>query len=401
MKKIIFLFFLPIFIFATHGSSRIEDSVKGRDTILRILTHEDLNGALIEFKGAFSVKDPMTNKNLSSSYFKKRFYLSTSSQGIHWGKLYKGIHQIEIGAKDPNTTFLIDGIQYKGKLTAFDIASKICLVVETPVDHYLKSILSGNFSEKNMHQTTLEALAIAIRTDIYHKIAKSINPFWDIKAEEHNFFGSSTLMINSSADSAVDATKDLIMLYNNRPFPTSWTEDCAGKTASYKTIFRKDADSPPGTFAPFAQKKRADSRWKCSISKKEFANLLGLEVIESIEPFKDSSTDKTYGLRILGKNLTFRELTFIDLQTLLGKTRLQSNDFAIELIEERIEFTGYGKGHGVGICLLSAEEIASSGKSTAKLLSEFFPQTKIIKLAFVPRVFFDDNPIEEDTALED
>ena len=54
MKKIIFLFLIPIAMFATHGSIRIEDSAKGRDTILKILTHENLNGSLIEIKSDFT-----------------------------------------------------------------------------------------------------------------------------------------------------------------------------------------------------------------------------------------------------------------------------------------------------------------------------------------------------------
>lgn len=393
MKKFFFLFFIPIFLAATHGCPRIEDSAKGRDTILRVLTHENLHGSLIEVKGGFIVNDPMTKKKLSSTYFAKRYYLSSTAEGLKWGKIYKNVHQIEIVPKEKNTTFLIDGIQYKGKITAFDIASKIYLVVEIDVDHYLKSILSGTFSSEDMHQTTLEAIAISMRTDLYHKIAHSTNPYWDIKASEHNFRGSSMVMINSSADAAVSATKDLIMLYNNRPFPTSWTENCAGKTACYKTIYRKKTDCPAGVLVPFAQKQRHKNTWKCSISKRELAKKLDLDSIQSIQPYKDSTTEKIYGLRVNGRNLTFRELTFQDLQNMFGKHRMQSNDFKITLIDKRIEFNGFGKGLGTGICLLSAKDMAKSGKSTSRVLSTFYPNTKIIKLEFVPQVFFEDDEV--------
>jgi len=395
MKNLYSLFLMPIIVFATHGSVRIEDSAKGRDTIIRVLTHTDLDGALIEVKSGFTIQNPSTLKKVDTFYTKQRHYLSTCNEGLKWGKLYKGVHQIEFTPKDKNTTFLIGGIQYSGKLTAYDIASKLFLVVEVDVDHYLKSILSGRFAEKNLHQTTLESLAIALRTDLYHKIATSTNPFWDIKAETHGFAGSSLQVIGSNANNAVNATKDLIMLYENRPFPTTWSDDCGGKTASYKVIFRKDVPSPAGVFVPFAQKIRNENRWKCSLSKREFAKMLELDSIQSIEPFKDSTTDKIYAMRINGRGLTFRELTILDLQSLIGKDRLKSNDFSIKLIDERIEFSGFGSGLGVGICLLSAKEMAESGKSTAKVLAAFYPETKIIKLDFVPQVFFEEDPIEE------
>lgn len=398
MKKFFLFILTPFLLIATHGSIRIEDSAKGRDTILRILTHENLDGSLIEIKGGYTIKDPTTGKKLSSSFFKNRFYLSPTTDGIKWGKVFSGIHQIEISPKNPSTTFLINGIQYKGKVTAFDIASKIFLVVELNVDQYLKSILSGNFCYKDMHQTTLEALAISMRTNLYHRIANSTNPFWDIKASEDNFRGTSMIMINTSAETAVSATKDLIMIYNNKPFPTSWSQNCAGRTASYKVIFRKNAPCPPGVCVPFAQKKRPESTWKCSISKRDLSKRLEIDSIESIEPYKDSLTTKTYGIRFNGKNLTFRELTFLELQEMLGKERIQSNDFTIKLVDKRIEFRGHGKGHGVGICLLSAKNMAKEGKSTSRILSTFFPDTKIIKLEFVPQVFFEDDNQEPEVS---
>jgi stage II sporulation protein D len=389
MKNLFIIFFFPIALFATHGNPRIEDSVIGRETIIKVLTHEDLNGSLIEIKGGFLVKDPSTLKQLTSSYFKKRFYLSATQQGLVWGQLFKGIHQLEITPKDKKTSILIDGIQYRGKVTGYDISGKIYLVIETKVDDYVKSILSGRFGYRNLHQTTLEALAIAIRTDLYHKIATSNNPYWDLQATDHKFSGSSQQMIHSTAEAAVKATKNLIMIYKNRPFPTDWSENCGGKTASYKTIFCKEVNSPPGVFVPFAQKMRNQSKWKCSISKRVLAKALGLETIESIELSKEGVTDKVYAITFKGPNLTFSELSFIDFQKLIGENRVQSNDFTIKSIDERIECFGYGKGLGVGICLLSAKEMAESNTSTARVLSHFFPETKIMKLEFVPQVFFE------------
>ncbi|MCH9812248.1 hypothetical protein K0U07_05770 [bacterium] len=397
MKKVLIVLLTPFFLFATHGATKIRDSEKARDTNLKVLTHEYLSGTLIEVKGPFTMVDPTTDKKITSSFFKRRFYLSPTPEGLKWGKVYKGIHQFQIIPKHKDTTFLIDGIQYSGTLAAYDIASKIFLVVEVDVDTYLKSVLSEKFALKDVHQTALEAVAIAMRTDLYQKISASTNPFWDLKATDHGFHGTSLFTINNAAEKAVSSTKDLIMVYHNRPFATTWTEDCAGKTTSYKTIFRKDAPGPEGVLVPYAQKTRNHHTWKCSLSKKELAKMLELNAIESIEPYSCPTTQKIYGLKINGRNLSFRELTFLDFQRIVGAGRIQSNDFTIKLIDKRIEFRGYGKGPGVGICLLSAEELAKDGKSTASLLGTFYPDTKIIKLEFIPQVFFS----EEDKDSEE
>ena len=393
MKKFIIFLLTPIFLFGTHGCPRIEDSQKGRDTFIRILTHENLDGVLIEIKGGYIVKNPSTDKKIDSSMFKNRCYLSSSVDGIKWGKIYKNTHQIQIIPKDDKTTFLLDGIQYRGKLSVFDISSKISLVIEIDADEYLRSILSGKFAYQAIHQTTLEALAISMRTNLYHKISTSTNPFWDIKSSDHDFRGSSMMLINPSVDAAITATKDLIMVYENRPFPTFWADHCGGRTAGYSTIFRKNVLCPPGVFVPFSQKSKDANKWKCAISKQEVATLAGLDKLESIEPYKCPTTGKIYGLKINGPHLTFREISFVDLQKKIGSHRLQSNDVDIKLIDQRVEFTGYGKGLGVGICLAAAKDMSKNGKSTSRMLSAFFPDTKIIKLEFVPQVFFEDSSL--------
>lgn len=399
MKKILFILLIPFVIFATHGSPRIEDSVKGRDTIIKVLTHENLEGALIEIKGPYTIKNPSTNKKIQKGYSQKRHFLSSATTGLKWGKVFSGNHQIKIIPKK-GSTFLINGIQYSGNLYAYSIASNICLVVEIDVDSYVKSILSAEFSHKKLHQSTMESLAVAMRTTLYQKISSSSNPFWDIKASEHQFRGCSLLQVDSRVDAAVCKTKDLILIHNNKPFPALWTENSSGKTAAYKVIFRKDINSPNGIFVPFAQKNRSSHSWKASISKKELEKIYQVPAIHSIETYQDKATQKIYGIYVKGKNLSFREIPFVELQEKIGKNRILSNDCSVKLVDKRIEFTGYGKGLGVGICLYSANQMADNGKSSSKILSTFFPETKIIKLEHVPQVFFDNNDTDTEKKTE-
>lgn len=393
MKKILLMFVFPMWIFATHGIPRIEDSAKGRDTIIKVLTHENLDGALIEIKGGFRVENAATGKKITSSFFSKRNYLSPTPSGIKWGGVLSGHHQIKITPSSKDTTFLVNGIQYAGNLYAYSIASNVCLIVEVEVDDYVKSIISGTFCNRKVHQATLETLAIVMRTNLYDKISSSVNPFWDIKASEHKFKGSSLLQIDSRADAACISTKDLIMIHNNRPFPAMWTENSAGKTADYKAIFRKNANTPPGVFVPFTQKSREKTAWKASISRKDLEKIASIGTIVSLEMRKDKATQKIYGVRVKSRDNSVKDISFVKIQDTIGADRIQSNDCFIHLIDNRVEFSGYGKGLGVGICLHSAEQMASTGKPTAKILSQFFPGTKVIKLEFVPQVFFEEESI--------
>ena len=49
-----------------------------------------------------------------------------------------------------------------------------------------------------------------------------------------------------------------------------------------------------------------------------------------------------------------------------------------------IVVSGYGKGHGVGLCLYSASAMAQNGDMAVKILSKFFPDTFLINLSAMP-----------------
>ena len=53
--------------------------------------------------------------------------------------------------------------------------------------------------------------------------------------------------------------------------------------------------------------------------------------------------------------------------------------FRIE--DGEIHFSGYGKGHGVGICLYSASAMAQNGLTADKILSKFFKNSAIVNLS--------------------
>ncbi|MFA5250444.1 MAG: hypothetical protein WC371_03440, partial [Parachlamydiales bacterium] len=61
-----------------------------------------------------------------------------------------------------------------------------------------------------------------------------------------------------------------------------------------------------------------------------------------------------------------------------------SNDFTIEAKGRDLLFKGFGKGHGVGLCLYAASQMAQNGEMAVKILSKFFPGTYIVNLAAYP-----------------
>jgi SpoIID/LytB domain protein len=53
----------------------------------------------------------------------------------------------------------------------------------------------------------------------------------------------------------------------------------------------------------------------------------------------------------------------------------------MEMKGDKIYFTGYGEGHGVGMCLLSASFYARKGEKAAQILARFFPKTTLTHIS--------------------
>jgi len=338
-------------------------------------------------KGPYVLFNPHDGAKVASGVLAKRFIVRETDGGLKWGEEFPGVHQIYIHPRSQDTTIFINGIQYSGGVAVFGVNGTINIVNDVNIESYVKSILSSQFPTP-LEPEVMSALAILIRTNAYYKAMHNPNSYWHAAAAEDNYNGSALIVSNSPAVRAADTTRNLILVHpndgKNFPFPATWTEHSAGKTARYDAIFRLDVDAPEkGVDAPHAALARQDSKWTYQIQKKQLAKLLDLPQVKSVEVFVDPASGKTYGLRVKDGSET-ADIDFFALQQRLGADHIQSSDFTVSMKEDAVLFTGYGKGHGVGLCLYSASALAQNGENAVKILAKFFPETYLCNLDALP-----------------
>lgn len=387
--KIYILFFLSSLqglSFATHSELPNAYYPDTKPATIKVLLYEMMEGAVVEVKGKFQVCNIEKNKYLSSGKSSKRFFLFPHPDGLKWGEVYPGVYQIRIVPISSETTTLINGIEYRGCIEVYNIEGKLHFVNEVDIESYIKSILSTEFNTKPPIDV-LDSISILARTNAYYISGKNYDRFWHVRAETSGYHGNANTLVHPYIDRSVDATKYLILTYEDRPFPTAWTENCAGKTASYSTVFQKNISTPPGITSEFAEKDRSSTKWKYTIAVQDLSRLLKMNCVTAIELFTDSSSNKVHGIRMRDGN-HHRDLTFLELQKLLGEKNIQSNDFTVSLQGAEYVYMGYGKGIGCGLCISSAHEMMQKGDNTPQVLAKFFPYTQLQKAASAPENFF-------------
>ena len=349
---------------------------------IKVLLHERKDSLLLEVTGAYKIFCPHTNVLLSSGVSAKRDVIRPGEDGISWKELLPGIYAMRLVPANSQTTFLVNGIQYKGCLELYDLGGSLRALNEVDVENYLKSSLAikfGDITEKEV----LNSLAIVARTDAYYRIQKeSLSP-WHVTAEESDYAGFAVTLQNIPLEQAIGETRHAILTYHNQPFAASWTENSAGKTASFSSVFRKNTPSPKGVTIPGMESERLRSGWSFHVDKEELAKVVHLAAISSMSVFSEKESGKVYAIKV-GSEEKAKTLDFFTLQNALGKSKLKSNDFTIEVLDNSVKFKGYGQGNGVGLCLYSATLMAKQGLDAKRILAEFFADTQLEKLRTLP-----------------
>jgi SpoIID/LytB domain protein len=353
-------------------------SLKTKPTTLKILIGKHQEKILLEAKGRYKVYDPLSALPITEGIFTKRRWLKTSEDGLIWGELLPGTHQMRLIPQDAQSTVLVNGIEYRGCIEIYAMKGKLHVISEVDIERYLKSVMTAQ-SFSDLDEEVLDAIAITARTNAYYLISRKLSAYWHVDAGDVGYQGYALTLQNPSIERAIHNTCYMVMTYQGMPFPATWTKNSAGKTAHFSTIFRKDVSAPEGVETSFASHDRERHAWTFSITKQDLAKALGKDHVAKLDLYQDSKSQKVYGARLKGDGQT-HQLDFAQLQQALGNTRLKSNDFTVETTGDKMTFHGFGEGHGVGLCLYSASAMADLGHKAPKILAALFPETTLEKI---------------------
>lgn len=364
-------------------NSSIKQTEKAPNAI-RVLLARDVEGALLEVKGNYKIFDPNTGKRLASRLFGKIFRIHAVEDGIQWGEIFPDIYQIQLVPDNSKTTVLVDGIQYKGKITVYNVKGRMYIINEVDVEDYIKSILAVA-SLPHLEPEVARALAIAARTQAMYLMSKAQQAHWHVEAEKVSYQGYGITYQSPEIEEAIKDTHYLALNFSPEGFlvcaPTLWHNHCAGYTATYSSVFRHPFpyNYDKSLFSHLAFEDRENTSWIFNLSPSKLTELTGFEYIEEVKPFKDSTSGKVYALRFCS-GMRHIEFDFLELQNKLGN-KLLSNDFSVSISKQGLNIQGYGSGHSVGMCLFTANDLAKKGKNGAEILNYFFPKGQIISLS--------------------
>jgi stage II sporulation protein D len=220
------------------------------------------------------------------------------------------------------------------------------------LEDYVARVLAGEAATFTSPEA-LKAMAVAARTFAVHHIGRH-------RAEGFDFCNTTHCQKLSHAGMtasrhAVAATDSELLWYEGRPAATYYHGHCGGTTAAGHEVW-------PGIRVPYLRSipdtycvARGRGDWKTEIASQE-----------PIRITRRSASGRVMEVSIGGKPISaerFQEQA----------PALRSNLYGVE----PNSISGFGRGHGVGLCQAGAEERGKAGHSYRSILAFYYPGTTL------------------------
>ena len=351
--------------------------------------------------------------------------------------------------------------RFRGELKLIKEENKITAVNNISLEEYLTSVVSSEMSANSSLQL-LKAHAIVSRGWLLAQLEnkrnnssqKSINEFiteneiirwydredhanYDLCADDHcQRYQGVTKIINDNAINAVESTRGLVLVYDNKICDTRYSKCCGGMSESFENVWEPvkhhylapivdykfeldgiDYDltqeqpaehwikSNPHAFCNTTDKKilsqilpefdrQTDNffRWQVEYSQEELSENIktksGIDFGNIIDliPIERGYSGRINKLKIMGDKKVLTIGKELEIRKTLSKSHLYSSAFiAIKEMkpgEIPVKFVlkGAGWGHGVGLCQIGAAVMGARGYDFDAILLHYFKAAKIQKI---------------------
>ena len=323
--------------------------------------------------------------------------------------------------------------KYRGGFEFVKIGKSITAVNVVSIDNYVYGVVPYEMSSKSPLEA-LKAQAILARTNAFSTIGQKYRgkPYSitaDVFTQVYGGISNETYLTNK----AVDETKGLILVHNNKPIEAVFHSVCGGyierndmvwsgkkkeylsehpdipisdiklrnkfSNLSNESIFKNWIQSSPACycnmdarkgFAPALKYAKKYFRWEKKYKRKDLEKIIkrksgkDIGTLKNIIITKRGKSGKARTIKIIGTKRNINITKELNIRKTLSKNYLYSANFYVEKrgvnkngIASTFIFKGAGFGHGAGMCQIGAVGMALDGNDFEDILKFYFDKTEI------------------------
>ena len=307
--------------------------------------------------------------------------ICSTQSGIKIGKEvfpYEIIELVSHGRKG----IKINNYTYRGRIRIIQETSAIDIVNVVGLEDYLRGVLPCEVNAMWPFET-LKAQAIASRSFVVYEAFRRKKRRYDVTADTFAQVYKGKTKEKWRTTKAVLKTDGKVLEYNGNVFPGYFHSCCGGHTADIKDVWSKGMKPLQGVKCGYCNISPY-FRWRVKVPTKTILAKLkekGYQIkrIDNIKLSRKDKSGRGEYVSIRSWNRWF-EIDTNDFRTAVGKRLLKSSNFSIKKYPSFYIFSGYGWGHGVGMCQWGAFGMGFRWKKTKAILERYYPGTSIANL---------------------
>ncbi|MDH7515463.1 MAG: SpoIID/LytB domain-containing protein [Bacteroidota bacterium] len=338
---------------------------------------------------------------------------------VHAGRQWVGSGNIvRCWHTEKDRCFTMSGRRYPDTLCLLASGDGLVLVNTLPLERYLLGVLPNEIGgERTIDDfEAVKAQAILARTYAMRKAGVPLARFFDVYADARDQVYSGVVAVSDLLKRAVSETSGDVLEYGGKPAECYYHAVCGGNTEAVSLIWGRSQAKPylrgvrdaddSGDFC-----RRAPSyRWDETYARRELEDILRTYLpsyhdsidaaalraggyLLDIRVVKRMPSGRVADLRIVWGDRRTRRVFALSgdrirrvLRRPDGNAPLRSTLFSLDVDRDaarwitRIRIHGGGEGHGIGLCQWGALERSRSGHDASRILSSYFPGTRISKV---------------------
>ncbi|MBX7147631.1 SpoIID/LytB domain-containing protein [bacterium] len=256
-----------------------------------------------------------------------------------------------------------------------------------PIETYLAGVI-GNEMNRNWPREALKAQTVAARSYALHQMdqAKKDGRNYDIVTTQADQVFRMKDIKNAYLKSVVDETRGIVLYKNDEVVEAFYSSTCGGKTRSARMASLSYKDYCQNVSTDSYCRYSPHRHWSYTISAFDLGEKLAKKTDTAVGTIKtlkvtkkDSKSGYVQKLVYKGENGSF-EVNSSLIRGALGYMNIKSHRYTVKKTGDSFYFSGYGFGHGVGMCQFGAKEMASENKTYDAILAKYYPNVELKKL---------------------
>jgi stage II sporulation protein D len=361
-----------------------DSMVAAKAAQVRVAILRDADHFTITVDGGYDISDFNSGEHLATGIRIRPSIVTIKGGAIQVGDKFFECQRLLI---EPRKEALVsvDAKKYRGSITIIkESARSLSVINSIDLEEYIRGVLYHEISDK-WPLEAIKAQAVATRTFAVYSMEKYAERDYDMTSDVYSQVYGGRSAERYRTNLAVKRTKGEVLTYAGKVFPAFFSSNCGGVTEDAREMWGIDIPPLRGNISSPYSIDSPHYKWRQNFRLKDIQDKLNTKgyqigLIQGIKVAERNESGRVRKLEITdrdGKTLVVEGKLF---REIIGPNILKSNNFKVQMKGWYVDISGYGWGHGVGMCQWGALGMAKLRHNYKEILSFYYPSSELTPL---------------------